>query len=65
MDRGSACVIPAKHSSKKLELCGKTARHSGAWAPEQEEEEEAEAKLECCPVTACDDMDLLPAKRLR
>jgi hypothetical protein len=55
----------AKHSSKKLELRGKTARRSGAWAPEQEDEEEAEAKLEWCPVTACDDMDLLPAKKAK
>jgi hypothetical protein len=55
--------FPPKHSSKKLELRGKTARRPSAWAPEQEDEEEAEAKLEWCPVTACDDMDLLPAKK--
>jgi hypothetical protein len=54
-----------RHSSKKLELRGKTARRPGAWAPEQEDGEEAEAKLEWCPVTACDDMDLLPAKKAK
>jgi hypothetical protein len=55
--------FPSKHSSKKLELRGKTARRPSAWAQEQEDEEEAEAnlaKLEWCPVTACDDMELRP-----
>ncbi len=55
--------FPPKHSSKKLELRGKTARRPSAWAPEQEDEEEAEAKLEWCPVTACNDMELLPAAK--
>jgi hypothetical protein len=41
------------------------AKRPGAWAPEQEDEEEAEAELEWCPVTACDDMDLLPAKKAK
>jgi hypothetical protein len=53
-----ALEFPPKHSSKKLELRCKTARRPGAWAPEQEDEEQ----VEWCPVTACDDMDLLPAK---
>jgi hypothetical protein len=54
-------------SSKKLELHSKTARRSGAWAPEQEDEEEAQAvaELEWCLVTACYDMDLLPAKKAK
>jgi hypothetical protein len=52
-------------SFKKLEHRCKTARRPGAWAPEQEDEEEAEAKLEWCPVTACDDMDLLPAQKAK
>ncbi len=55
--------FPPKHSSKKLELRGKTARRPSAWAPEQEDEEEAEAKLKWCPVTACSDMELLPAAK--
>jgi hypothetical protein len=46
-------------------LCCKTARRPGAWASEQEDEEEAEAKLEWCPVTACYDMDLLPTQKAK
>ena len=38
--------FPPKHSSKKLELRRKTARRPSAWAPEQEDEEEAEPKLD-------------------
>jgi hypothetical protein len=30
-----------------------------------DDEEEAEAKIEWCPVTACNDMDLLPAKKAK
>jgi hypothetical protein len=52
--------FPPKYSSKKLELRSKTARRPSAWAPEQEDEEEAEPKLDWRPVSACDDMELRP-----
>jgi hypothetical protein len=54
------CFSP-KHSSNKLELCGKTARRPSTWAQEDEEEEKAAQgnKLHSCPVTECDDMYLV------
>ena len=52
--------FPPKHSSKKLELRSRSTRRPSAWAPEQEDEEEAEPKLDWRPVSACDDMELRP-----
>ncbi len=59
--------FPLKYSSKKLERCGKQTRHPNAWAPEDEDEEEAVqgTKLHWCPVTPCDDMDLVPAQKAK
>ena len=39
---------------------GKSTRRPSAWAPEQEDEEEDEPKLDWRPVSACDDMELRP-----
>eukprot|EP00291_Cryptomonas_curvata_P026417 CAMPEP_0172154284 /NCGR_PEP_ID=MMETSP1050-20130122/1944_1 /TAXON_ID=233186 /ORGANISM="Cryptomonas curvata, Strain CCAP979/52" /LENGTH=243 /DNA_ID=CAMNT_0012822973 /DNA_START=34 /DNA_END=765 /DNA_ORIENTATION=+ len=57
--------FPAKHSTKKLEHRGKQTRRPNAWAPEDEEEEDAAqgTKLHWCPITPCDDMDLIPATK--
>ena len=57
--------FPSKHSSKKLELRGKQSRRPNAWAPEDEEEEDAAqgTKMIWCPVTTCDDMETWTSAR--
>jgi hypothetical protein len=58
-------TFPAKHSSKKLERRGRLTRRPNAWAPEHEDDEDEgrSTKMHWCPVTACDDMEILPAKK--
>jgi hypothetical protein len=57
--------FPSKHSTKKLELRGKQSRLPSAWALEDEDNEEdaQDTNLHWCPVTPCDDMELVPAPK--
>ena len=58
-------TFPPKHSSKQLERRSRQARRPNAWAPEDEDDEDegTSPKMQWCPVTACDDMEILPAKK--
>ncbi len=58
-------TFPPKHSSKKLERRSRQARRPNAWAPEDEdnEDDKTSSKMHWCPVTACDDMEILPAPK--
>jgi hypothetical protein len=60
--------FPAQHSSKKLEQRGRQTRRPSAWAPENEDLEEAgseKSKLHWCPVSGCNDMELLPIPKAK
>ncbi len=57
-------TFPPKHSSKQLGRRSRQARRPNAWDPEDEDDEDegTSSKMHWCPVTACDDMEILPEK---
>ena len=57
-------IFPPKNSSRKLERRGRLSRRPNVWAPEDEDQDgETSSKMHWCPVTACDDMEILPATK--